>query len=139
MSYQSNQNRTASINLTPIILVTPSAELYDTLAESTAKTIANPAKRGVNKASQLRGFYDELVMWEQRLRQATDIEFNQQLPLIRMINAKVAYAKGRDLVDENYFQLIRHCLNQIKDKETLRNCKLFLEAFMGFYKVYGEK
>jgi CRISPR-associated protein Csm2 len=127
------------IDLSDIDLAKPSAALFDTTAERIAKTIAASEIRNGNKASQLRGFYDEIVSWEQRCRNLSDADFAAQLPLIRMINAKVAYAKGRDLVDENFFQLMRHCLGKITDKATLRNCKLFIEAFMGFYKVHKDK
>jgi CRISPR-associated protein Csm2 len=54
-----------------------------------------------------------------------------------MINAKVAYAKGRKLVTDEFVDLMRHCLRQLTEKpETFKTCKLFFEAFMGFYKVY---
>lgn len=77
-------------------------------------------------------------MWEQRTLRMSPEEFKEHLPLIRMLNAKVAYAKGRKLVDENFFTLMRHCLGQVEDYPSLRQCKLFLEAFMGFFKVYGD-
>lgn len=54
-----------------------------------------------------------------------------------MLNAKAAYAKGRNHVTENFVRLISHCLNQVDDIETLRNFKLFFEAFLGFYKLHG--
>ena len=108
------------------------------MADNTARVIANPVKREHNKSTQLRGFYDEILMWEQKTRNMNQEQFDELLPLIRMINAKVAYAKGRGLVDQNFFDLIRHCLHQVKSPATMRNCKLFLEAFMGFFKVYGK-
>ncbi|MGB1091175.1 MAG: type III-A CRISPR-associated protein Csm2 [Oceanobacter sp.] len=126
------------LDTSSIVLATPSAQLFDTVADRTAKIIAETDSRDANKSTQLRGFYDEIVMWEQKSRRMTDEQFSEVLPLIRMINAKVAYAKGRKLVDDNYFNLIRHCLQQVESPATMRNCKLFLEAFMGFFKVYGK-
>jgi CRISPR-associated protein Csm2 len=33
--------------------------------------------------------------------------------------------------------LMRHCLGQLtEEKKTFETCKLFFEAFMGFYKMY---
>ena len=61
-------------------------------------------------------------------------KFDEYLPFIRMINAKAAYALGRNLVDDNYVKLINESLKQVDSTETLRNFKLFMEAFMGFYK-----
>ncbi|MDS4058114.1 MAG: type III-A CRISPR-associated protein Csm2, partial [Candidatus Contendobacter sp.] len=60
--------------------------------------------------------------------------FKDYLPFILMLNAKLAYAKGRRLVDDKFVKLIGDCLKQVKDPETLRICKLFFEAFLGFYK-----
>lgn len=111
--------------------------LFDTLAENAASIINSTT--GKNNPSQLRGFYDEVITWDQRSRQWTDEQFKRHLPLIKMLNAKVAYAKGRGLVDENYFSLIRHLLSQVKEKEHLHKFKLFLEAFHGFYKAVRPK
>ena len=71
------------------------------------------------------------------------------LPFIRMMNAKVAYAKGRNqkedkrdrtgLVDKNFVDLFSPCIKQVNSYKTLRNFKLFFEAFMGFYKVERPK
>lgn len=133
------QSAAPDIKLDDILLSNTASQLFDEIAERTAKTIASSQKNTVNKSTQLRGFYDEIVMWEQRCRSLSDEEFELQLPLIRMINAKVAYAKGRELVDDNFFKLMRHCLNQVSSRKTLRHCKLFFEAFMGFYKVHRDK
>jgi CRISPR-associated protein Csm2 len=51
-----------------------------------------------------------------------------------MLNAKAAYAKGRNLVDENFVSLLAHTLKEVEDAKTLTICKLFWEAFTGFYK-----
>ncbi|MDP2505796.1 type III-A CRISPR-associated protein Csm2 [Oceanobacter sp. 3_MG-2023] len=128
----------AVLDTNAIQLETPVASLFDTIADNTAKTIANPSNNNHNKSTQLRGFYDEIVSWEQKSRNMSQEQFEEVLPLIRMINAKVAYAKGRGLVDQNFFDLIRHCLHQVKSPATMRSCKLFLEALMGFFKVYGK-
>lgn len=59
-----------------------------------------------------------------------------------MLKAKVAYAKGRKHVNNQYESVINHCLGELERKpepETLRNLKLFMEAFTGFYKVHGPR
>ena len=117
-----------------INLVTPDIHLFAKTAEDAAKMIANSSNQRMNKATQLRGFYDEILNWEQRSRQLSDTDFAAQLPLIHMIIAKVAYAKERKHVTEKYQQLMRECISSVKTRKELRNCKLFFEAFMGFYK-----
>ncbi|MBK7543156.1 MAG: type III-A CRISPR-associated protein Csm2 [Candidatus Competibacteraceae bacterium] len=111
------------------------AELFNKVAQQTAKTIAENG--GFNKPSQIRKFYDELCLWEAKVNQVAaqaDARFNECWPFILMLNAKAAYAKGRKLVDDNFVKLVSHSLNQVKSPRTLRLCKLFFEAFLGFYK-----
>lgn len=136
--YQSNTNKrwdetpAIPLNLKPIDFGNISVDLFDSIANTTAECIAQ-FKKG-NKSTQLRKYYDELNMWEQKIKQNPN-NYAEYLPLIKMLNAKVAYAKGRDLVDKNFVDLMRHCLNQVnEDKKTFDTCKLFFEAFMGFYK-----
>ena len=88
----------------------------------------------LNKGTQLRRFYDEFVMWTERSE--TDEKFKENLPFIYMIQSKVSYAVGRELVDENYKNMMCNIINGIKENnpKTLKNAKLFLEAFMGFFK-----
>ncbi len=106
-------------------------ELFNSVAKEKAQMIAENDK--ANKPSQIRKFYDELCMWENKVS-LEPTRFNDYLPFILMLNAKLAYAKGRRLVDDNFTKLIGDCLQQVKDPETLRICKLFFEAFLGFYK-----
>ena len=54
-----------------------------------------------------------------------------------MIAAKVAYAKGRDLVDDSFLKLIQEGLNQVDSLQTFNTFKTFMEAFMGFYKMHS--
>lgn len=109
------------------------AELFNSVAEEAAKAIS--LNRNFNKPSQLRRFYDELMLWESKVAGQPE-KFQDYLPFIRMINAKVAYAKGRNLVDEYFVRLMQHTLKQVTDASALRTCKLFWEAFFGFYKKY---
>ncbi|MCF8000005.1 MAG: type III-A CRISPR-associated protein Csm2 [Methylococcaceae bacterium] len=125
------------LNLNPIQFIAIKPELFDEVARETAECIAQ-YKKG-NKSTQLRKYYDELCMWDQKIKQNPD-NYAEYLPLIKMLNAKVAYAKGRDLVDQNFVDLMRHCLNQVTiEKKTFETCKRFFEAFMGFYKMYQPK
>lgn len=107
-------------------------ELFNGIAKEAAQAVAG-ADRYRNKSTQLRRFYDELVLWETRASQQPE-RFDEFLPFILMINAKAAYAEGRKLVDRTFVNLLHHTLAQVKEADTLTTCKLFWEAFMGFYK-----
>jgi len=114
-----------------LIFVPLNAELFNAVAHQAAQAIAKNSS--ANKPSQIRKFYDELCMWETKISQEPE-KFDDYLPFILMLNAKLAYANGRKLVDANFVKLISDCLKQVKDQNTLRICKLFFEAFLGFYK-----
>jgi len=112
-------------------------ELFNEVAESAAKTIANCQSKDGNKSTQLRKFYDELCMWDERVRLAPD-SFKENLPFIKMMNAKAAYAQGRKLVDSNFSDLVAHCIKQVNTPQDLKIFKTFFEAFMGFLKRYRD-
>lgn len=123
---QESANPTGQLIFSPI-----DPELFNRVARQKAEIVAE--NHGCNKPSQIRKFYDELCMWETKVSQEPT-KFNDYLPFILMLNAKLAYAKGRNLVDESFTRLIGDCLKQVKDEKTLQICKLFFEAFLGFYK-----
>lgn len=116
------------------------AELFSDTASRAAYACA--AGRDKNKTTQLRRFYDELVLWDDKVDAAKtdkrDERFNDLLPYIQMLRAKVAYAKWRNLVDDNFKTLFDRLIQQVKSKETLKTARLFMEAFMG-YKKYLEQ
>lgn len=140
-----------------IALIRPSVDLFDSVARQIAEEIARPevierkwnnklkrdewvvkSLKNANKSTQLRKFYDEICMWEEKSR--THESFERNLPFIKMLNAKAAYAKGREHVDDKFVAFVAACLNQIKssDAEALKvfkNLKTLFEAFMGFYKA----
>ncbi|CAI8772669.1 type III-A CRISPR-associated protein Csm2 [Methylocaldum szegediense] len=136
----------------PFDICNPSIDLYDKTARQLAEELKDPelltedkksrqwrVKRDdkANKPTQLRKFYDELCMWEQKAR---DVEsFGKMLPFIKMMNAKVAYARGRELVDDKFVTWFSTCMDQIKDSSeaglsAFRNFRTHFEAFLGFFK-----
>jgi CRISPR-associated protein Csm2 len=113
-------------------------KLFSDIAEEMAKQVSPGRRAQANKPTQLRRFFDELVMLQDKV--GSDAErFNQQLPFIQMLKAKVAYAKGRDKVDGNFEALLRRVVDEIRDADRLKRARVFMEAFMAFYKVYGPK
>lgn len=113
--------------------------LFSDIAEDCAKAVA-PQGRGndVNKGTQLRRFYDELVMLQNKVG-SSDERFRTHAPFIQMLKAKVAYAVGRRKVDANFERLLRRVIDQATDHARLAQAKLFMEAFMAFYKVHGPR
>lgn len=143
--FDRNSAPSVKISVADIKLQTPIAEnLFDGIAEDKAITVARAGGRKNNRATQLRKFYDELVMWFdkvnlERSKDAKANKYTEIAPFIKMMNAKVAYAKGREHVDACFEEMFSHLIRQIDSPETLKHAKLFMEAFMGFYKVHEEK
>jgi CRISPR-associated protein Csm2 len=114
-------------------------KLYSDIAQEAAIAVAGEAgsRNSRNKPSQLRRFYDELVALQEKARD--DKSFDQHLPFIQMLKAKVAYAEGRDKVDTEFVSLLNRVVDQSINPATLRQARLFMEAFMAFYKVHGPR
>jgi CRISPR-associated protein Csm2 len=113
------------------------ATLYSDIAEAAAEEVGS-ARKEQNKPTQLRRFYDELVLLQGKVGDSAE-RFALQHPFIQMLKAKVAYAEGREKVDRRFSSLLRHVVDQVRDHDTLKQARLFMEAFMGFYKVYRPK
>ena len=126
--------------LPPFDIKVLSKDLFDGIAQKCAEQIAAAAKFGdnINKSTQLRRFYDELVLWAERVG-TSDEAYKNAEPFIYMIKSKVSYAKGRKTVDGVFLKFMNTLIDQIKDKQTLKNAKLFMEAVMGFYKTGKDK
>jgi CRISPR-associated protein Csm2 len=114
------------------------ANLFADIAQAKAKTIAEEGRGRKNKSTQLRKFYDELVMWYDKVFEHgvdREAKYKELAPFIKMLCAKVTYAKGRDHVSEGFEKLFTHVIRAISGPDTLKQAKLFIEAFMGFYKA----
>jgi CRISPR-associated protein Csm2 len=112
--------------------------LFSDTAEALAKELADDCrnnKKRLNKISQIRKFYDEVI----RLNMASkgkNADWDSILPMINMIIAKTAYAKGRNLISNNFLLFIKSSIKQIKTPEDLTVFANFFEAFYGFYKLH---
>lgn len=114
--------------------------LFSTKAEALAKELAddNRASRGrrANKRTQVRKFYDEVLRLDMEAKSRPE-EWDNILPLLHMLTAKAAYAKGRELVSDNFVNFIQGSIKQISRREDLAVFANFFEAFMGFYRQHG--
>lgn len=116
----------------------PVATLFSEDAEAFAKKLDESAKvdkhgKEKNKSTQIRRFYDELVGWQDRIGDDKQ-KFDQYLAFIRMLNAKAAYAHGRNLVTPDFVNWFKDCIKQVDSPQTLRNFRLHFEAVLGFLK-----
>jgi len=121
-------------------------DLFSSKAEELAQKIfeEQQASRGrANKPTQLRKFYDEVIRFGSMLQglpvEKQQEEFDKILPYLKMLNAKAAYALGRDLVSKSFKDFIAGSLTKINDKDDFEAFAGFFESFMGFYKYYDEK
>ncbi|WKZ15878.1 MAG: type III-A CRISPR-associated protein Csm2 [Candidatus Jettenia caeni] len=115
-------------------------DLFSGRADTLAKKIYDEARTSnkLNKPTQIRKFYDEVLRFDSMLK-TNPADFDNILPYLKMLNAKAAYAMGRDLVSKGFKDFISNSLNQIKDKNDFDIFASFFEAFMGYYKFYDEK
>jgi len=116
-------------------------ELFSKTAEALAKKLAEDHNRSgqkENKRTQIRKFYDETVRLDMLTKSRSE-EWVNIIPIVHMLTAKTAYARGRKLISENFMSFIKESVNQIKRPEDLNVFCNFFEAFMGFYRLYGPK
>jgi len=112
--------------------------LFSNTAEQLAKELADDCRasnKKENKRSQIRKFYDEVVRLDMEARSKPQ-EWDNILPLVHMLTAKAAYAKGRKLVSDNFLNFIRSSIEQISGKKDLELFANFFEAFIGFYRMH---
>ena len=107
----------------------------ETIAQLLDRTAMNEKGRdsGKNKSTQIRRFYDELVGWQERIGNDEE-KFKDYAAFIHMLNAKAAYAQGRNLVTREFVEWLRGCIAQIDSPRTLNHFRLHFEAMLGFLK-----
>ncbi len=111
--------------------------LFSAKAEEFARQISSEASRTMNKGTQLRKFFDEILRLN-TMAQAKDADWNLILPQVHMVIAKTAYAKGRKLVSQSFVNHIRQGIEQVETPNDLKVFSNHMEAFMGFYKMYNQ-
>jgi CRISPR-associated protein Csm2 len=114
--------------------------LFSSIAENLALEIKkeNEQNKNTNKRTQIRKFYDEVVRLDMEAK-AREEEWHNIVPLVHMLTAKAAYAKGRSLISDGFLDFIKHSVGQVNSPKDLAVFANFFEAFMGFYRLYGPK
>ena len=113
--------------------------LFSSQAEAFAQKMAgdhNQSKSKVNKRTQIRKFFDEVVHLDMTAKSRPE-DWPSILPLVHMMTAKAAYANGRNLVSDTFLQFIKQSVEQVDDPKDLTVFATFFEAFVGFYRLHG--
>jgi len=114
--------------------------LFSEQAEKLAKKLAEDNKsskgRKENKRTQIRKFYDEVLRLDMEAKNP-ERKWDDISPFVHMLVAKTAYAKGRELVSDDFFKFIELSVKQISEPKDLSVFANFFEALMGFYRLHG--
>lgn len=115
-------------------------ELFSSMADKLAEEVFNEGSNKTNKPTQIRKFYDEVLRFDSILKsippEKQKEEFINLLPYLKMLNAKAAYAMGRELISKKFKDFISNSMKQINDKDDFDAFSGLFEAFMGYYKFY---
>jgi len=109
----------------------------DELAQKLAKE-NEESRQKLNKRTQLRKFYDEVIRLENVARERNS-EWTTVLPMVHMLTAKAAYARGRGLISDSFLTFIKESVSQTQTINDLRVFSSFFEAVIGFYTQYEPK
>lgn len=92
------------------------------------------------KATQLRRVFHTIKDIERGLpredRKLTDQELAEILPLL----PELAYARGRDLIPQDFYELMRACMDKgkLRTVSDFRLLTRLLEAILGYHKYYDK-
>jgi len=104
------------------------------LLDITANEWAKAIERGTKK-TQVRNFYDKVLeLYDETKKES----FEDVYPFIKMLNSKVAYGVTRKVVSQEFQNMMKQCIDQIKNdnsgKDKFETFKLFFEAVLGYFK-----
>lgn len=105
-------------------------KLFDETAKSVIEKITQN-RRPETKSTQMRNFYEYVL---DLYDQSQNKPFEDVLPFVKMLNSKVAYAKSRNHVNDEFVLMIQDCIKQVDSPKKLEIFKLFFEAVIGFSK-----
>jgi CRISPR-associated protein Csm2 len=106
-----------------------------------ADTIANNL-RGM-KTTQLRKFFDSIREIKEKLKKGSweDVEADFYL-----LKPKIAHARGRNLIPEEFNELMKVCMKKVdigedtdKKKKNFEKMVAFLEAVVAYHRYYNPR
>lgn len=118
--------------------------LFSDVAFNWAKKISTDgqSKRGKNKISQIRKFYDAILNLDNSLHSMegdVNENFKKLLPYLKILRPLAFYSLGRDHITPLFKDFIEECLENVKDYKDFKVLKTFFEAFMGYYRYFSPK
>ncbi|HBD08000.1 MAG TPA: type III-A CRISPR-associated protein Csm2 [Syntrophobacteraceae bacterium] len=111
-------------------------DIFSTTAEKMASVFAEANDR-INKRSQIRKFYDEVIRLNS-MAKTSDENWENLLPYVHMLIAKATYAEGRNLVSNDFVKFMKDCIKQIETQMDLQVFADLFESLMGFYRKYRQ-
>lgn len=120
-------------------LAIPKEEIFGICAEGFAKMVDREGGDRKNKSTQIRRFFEEVVLWDERCASKTEEEFKSVIPFIQLLRSKVHYSKGRDLISQGLMDVLSHLFQQVKSPTTLTHARRFMEASIGYRRALEKK
>jgi len=96
--------------------------------------------------TQLRKFFDKIIRIQNQIRNQDQIQKNREAVRadFYMIRPSLAYAKGRKLIPNEFFELVDTCMKKIpaeNDEQTIKNYNRFVDlmkAIVAYAKYHGK-
>ena len=114
-------------------------ELFNETAKEWAERIAKDTEKiqkGTKKTqkgtkkTQVRNFYNKVLELCERSERE---EWDDIVPFVKMLNSKVAYGRSREVVSDEFQEMMKQCIADVEEKSDLKTFKLFFEAVIGFF------
>lgn len=106
-------------------------KIFSVAADELSKMLAG--QRG-NKRTQIRKFYDEVLRLDQDAKRP-ETQWENVKSRLHLLIPKAVYARGRELVSDEFVNFIRTSVNQVETPADLAVFASLFEAFMGFYRL----
>jgi len=89
------------------------------------------------KATQLRKLFYQVKLINQELKGETSID--RVKVSIAKLTPHLAYAKGRELIDESFYRLTKEMLLKVKTPDDFRRFVDIFEAIVAYHRYYNPK
>lgn len=106
-----------------------------------AEKVVNSLRKGKDasmNSNQLRKIFTHLKTIEDKVERNKDGQLTtQQMNEILLLMPQIAYAKGRDLITWDFYNLMKECITpkKIKDKEDYKSFVAFYTAIVAYSKM----
>lgn len=133
---KNSNNETQSIK--PYLKELTKDNLADMINKN-ADVIAKIIKQGENSYTQVRKFYNELLLLQKQAQgnqnNVDSGEFEKVLPMIYLVKSKAAYANGKKNINDNLLTFLVFYIEKIKNIEQLKYFMLYFEAILGYLRL----